>query len=72
MKAKYITVLDYYRGEVSIYPIELWDVDNKDIIDILLEWGHISANCKWMIHSNEPVTKQIAIHNYKPNTNTNG
>lgn len=54
MKAKYVTVLDYKQGEVNVYPIKLWDVDNKDIIEALLEWGHISTDCKWMIHSKEP------------------
>lgn len=54
MKAKYITVLDYKQGEVNIYPIELWVNSNKDIIEILLERGHISTDCKWMIHSEEP------------------
>ena len=70
MKAKYVTVLDYKTGEVNIYPIELWDTENKDIIETLLVWGHVSTNCKWMIHSKKP--NKIAIHNYKPNTTING
>jgi len=54
MKAKYITVLDYKKGEVNVYPIELWDQENDDIIEALLKLGHLSTDCKWMIHSKEP------------------
>ena len=51
MKAKYITVLDYKQGEVNVYPIELWDQENDDIIEALFKLGHLSTDCKWMIHS---------------------
>ena len=54
MNAKYITVLDYKQGEVNVYPIELWDMENDDIIEALLKLGHISSNCKWIIHSKKP------------------
>jgi len=54
MKAKYITVLNYKQGEVNVYPIELWDQENDDIIEALLKLGHLSTDCKWMIHSKEP------------------
>ena len=56
--AKYITVIDYYKGNVNTYPIELWDMENKDIIELLLELGHISANCKWIIHKDKPKTHE--------------
>jgi len=54
--AKYITVIDYEQGNVNTYPIELWDMENKDIIEALLGFGHISTNCKWIIHTDEPKT----------------
>lgn len=57
---KYITVIDYKQGNVNTYPIELWDMENKDIVEALLDFGHISTNCKWIIHTHEP-----KIHNYE-------
>ena len=56
MRAKYITVIDYHQGNVNTYPIKLWDMDNKNIIETLLELGHVSTNCKWLIHTDKPVT----------------
>ena len=53
--AKYITVLDFEQGDVCQYPIEKWDIKKDDIIEALLKLGHISTNCKWMIHQNKPI-----------------
>ena len=54
MKAKYITVLDYEKGEVNVYPIELWDIENEDIENAITNLEHNPTNCEWMIHSEEP------------------
>ena len=53
--AKYITVLDYEQGDVCQYPIETWNIEKDDVIEALLKLGHISTNCKWMIHQNKPI-----------------
>ena len=49
-EAKWITVLDFQEGYVSTYPIESWNLEKDDVIEALLKLGHISTNCKWMIH----------------------
>jgi|5_EtaG_2_1085323.scaffolds.fasta_scaffold10300_11 hypothetical protein len=54
-EAKYITVLDFQEGYVATYPIESWNLEKDDVIEALLKLGHISTNCKWMIHQNKPI-----------------
>ena len=54
-RVKYITVLDFEQGDVCQYPIEMWDVDNKDIESSLIELGHNITNCEWMVHINKPI-----------------
>ena len=55
MKAKYITVLDYEKDEVNVYPIKLWDIQNEDIENAITNLEHNPTNCEWMIHSEEPI-----------------
>ena len=54
-RVKYITVLDFEKGDVCQYPIELWDMDSKDIELSLIELGHNITNCEWMVHINKPI-----------------
>ena len=57
--AKYITVLDYDKGEVFVYPIELWNIAAEPIENALHSLGHNILNCKWMVHTREPIIKTI-------------
>ena len=52
---KYITVLDFDEVEVFVYPIEVWDIENKDIKEQLSILGHDISNCEWMVHKNKPI-----------------
>jgi hypothetical protein len=54
-RAKYITVLDYLNGDVSIYPLDIWEIENEDIESTLINVGHNPKNCKWMIHNKLPI-----------------
>lgn len=52
---KYITVLDFDEVEVFVYPIEGWNIENKDIKEKLSILGHDVSNCKWMVHKDKPI-----------------
>ena len=52
---KYVTVLDFEQGDVSQYPISVWDIDNEDLESKLTELGHNITNCEWMVHKNKPI-----------------
>tara|TARA_B100001057_G_scaffold462865_1_gene516252 strand:- start:125 stop:301 length:177 start_codon:yes stop_codon:yes gene_type:complete len=54
-KAKYITVFDYDNADVSTYPLDIWEIENEDIESTLINLGHKTENCKWMIHQNKPI-----------------
>ena len=55
---KYITVLDFIKGEVYQYKSEMCNFE--EFID---QQGHNLSNCQWMIHStNKPsVVKRYTI-----------
>ena len=69
---KYITVLDFIKGEVYQYKIsadnikgdehfEDWNPDQEACEDYLTSKGHYLSNCQWMVHDKPRVVKRYTI-----------
>lgn len=42
---KYVTVLDFEKGKIDIYPYE----DSiEDVEDLIVAKGHNTSNCEWL------------------------
>ena len=52
--AKYVTVLDSMSGIVCVYSIDHWNIDEEPIEEFLINQGHDTSNCQWMVHSEVP------------------
>ena len=69
---KYITVLDFVKGEVYQYKIsaynikgdehfKAWNPDQEACEDYLTGKGHDLSNCQWMVHDKPRVVKRYTI-----------
>ena len=70
---KYITVLDFIKGEVYQYKISAdqflksdehfkdWNPDQEACEDYLTGNGHYLSNCQWMVHDKPRVIKRYTI-----------
>ena len=52
--ANYVTVLDSVSGIVCVYSIDHWNIDEEPIEEFLINQGHDTSNCQWMVHSEAP------------------
>ena len=68
---KYITVLDFIKGEVFQYKISSdnvkgdehfkdWNPDQESCEDYINRW-HDLSNCQWMVHDKPRVVKRYTI-----------
>ena len=69
---KYITVLDFVKGEVYQYKISADSIkgdehfkdrnpDQEACEDYLTDRGHYLSNCQWMVHDKPRVVKRYTI-----------
>ena len=57
---KYITVLDFVKGEVYQYKIAEtidWAINGDEWCEEFIDQqGHNLSNCQWMVHDNPEIT----------------
>ena len=64
---KYITVLDFIKGNVYQYKVNPkdfdgnWNPDQEPIEEFLVDEGHDLSNCQWMVHDKPRVVKRYTI-----------